>query len=131
MGLHGCRCTEKSHQRCRNKIADGSEQQGEGDNAHQRLGGHMIDRIQITAALVLGNQNCSGNSKANAQRDKEKQNGKAERHCSNRIRPQSADPKSVGKLVGRLQKIGEDNRNRQGQQSNARGMEPWIRLGVS
>ena len=81
----------------------------------------MIDRIQITTALVLGNQNCPCNGKANTQRDKEKQNGEAERHGSNGIRPQSADPKSVGKLVGRLQKIGEDNRNRQGQQRAGNG----------
>jgi hypothetical protein len=97
----------------RQQKADGPQDDGADGHGQHRLRGNVIHQILAAGTHVLGTEGSAGHGETRAERNDEERDREADRHRRNGGGAEPAHPEGVGELVARLQRVAQNDGNRE------------------
>ena len=97
----------------RQQKADCPEDDGADGDGQHRLRGNLIHQILTAGTHVLGTEGSAGHRETRAERNDQERDREADRHRRNGGGAEPAHPEGVGELVARLQRVSQDDGNRE------------------
>jgi hypothetical protein len=115
-GIDVGRHAHQPQQRRRAEESDDAEHDGDEPHHQQGLARDMADHALVARADILGDQGRARHRQAAADREGQEHRREAHRHRGDRRAAEAPDPERVDQLIGRLQCVRRDDRDRERQQ---------------